>query len=252
MLVNGPGRRWIFLVNVPIGAAVRIAALRYLPADRPPRRRQRFDVVGAVTSTVGVGLLAYGVLDATTIVVPLAAVLLLGYFPLHEVWIARDLLVVARRAQTRWHAPSCRQPRQRTGSGVRYDDYARIERFLEFLVVPAVVQLGPWDAGLVPFLFQKIRVRPIDVAASGPIVGYRHATGGCEHVPIKGSVPRQVPFVVFWVVPEIAHRKQRYRVSLGDGSVMRTQRVEPPTPGRIQPWRHASRSRHWSSVRKSS
>jgi hypothetical protein len=78
---------------VAIGAAVLIAALRYLPADRPPRRHQRFDVVGAVTSTVGAGLLAYGVLDATTIVVPLGAVLLLGYFRLHEAWIAREPLV---------------------------------------------------------------------------------------------------------------------------------------------------------------
>ena len=34
------------------------------------------------------------------------------------------------------------------------------------------------------------------------------------------------------VVPEIGHRQQRDRVSLGDGSLLRAQRVDPPTPGR--------------------
>jgi EmrB/QacA subfamily drug resistance transporter len=102
LLVNGPGWRWIFLIYVPIGALVFIAALRYLGPDRPARRHQRFDIVGAVTSTVGVGLLAYGVLSASTngwsgastIVVLVAAALLLGYFLIHETRIASEPLVI--------------------------------------------------------------------------------------------------------------------------------------------------------------
>jgi EmrB/QacA subfamily drug resistance transporter len=101
VLVNGPGWRWIFLINVPIGAVVLLAALRYLDHDRPARRHQRFDVVGAVTSTIGVGLLAYGVLNmstdgwgnARTIVVLGVAVLLLGYFVVHETRIASEPLM---------------------------------------------------------------------------------------------------------------------------------------------------------------
>jgi EmrB/QacA subfamily drug resistance transporter len=91
LLVNGPGWRWIFLINVPIGAAVFVAALRCLPPDRPARRHERFDVVGAVTCTAGVGLLAYGALRASPVVV--AAVLLLGYFLIHETRLAREPLV---------------------------------------------------------------------------------------------------------------------------------------------------------------
>lgn len=40
----------------------------------------------------------------------------------------------------------------------------------------------------------------------------------------------QVLFVLFWVASDIAYRKQCYRVSLGDGSVLRAQRVHLPTP----------------------
>jgi EmrB/QacA subfamily drug resistance transporter len=101
LLVNGPGWRWIFFVNVPIGALVLVAALRYLPGDRPIRRHRRFDTVGAVTSTAGVGLLAYGALRATqagwtsgnTVGVLSAAVVLLAAFVVHETRIAREPLV---------------------------------------------------------------------------------------------------------------------------------------------------------------
>ncbi|SEP53562.1 MFS transporter [Amycolatopsis saalfeldensis] len=101
LLVNGPGWRWIFLINVPIAAVLFVAALRNLRPDRPARRHQRFDFVGAVTSTAGVGLLAYGVLSASTggwgsartVVVLIAAVLLLSYFVVHETRIAREPLV---------------------------------------------------------------------------------------------------------------------------------------------------------------
>jgi EmrB/QacA subfamily drug resistance transporter len=92
LLVNGPGWRWIFLINVPVGAVVFVAALRCLRPDRPARRHQRFDIAGAVTSTLGVGLLAYGVL-AGTVVVLLASLLLLGAFLVHETRVAREPLV---------------------------------------------------------------------------------------------------------------------------------------------------------------
>jgi EmrB/QacA subfamily drug resistance transporter len=101
LLVSGPGWRWIFLVNVPIGVIVLIAALWYLPADRPARRHRRFDVGGAATSTAGVGLLCYAVLQAgvegwgtgRTISLLAGAVVLLGYFVLHETRVAAEPLV---------------------------------------------------------------------------------------------------------------------------------------------------------------
>jgi EmrB/QacA subfamily drug resistance transporter len=101
LLVTGPSWRWIFLVNVPVGVVVLVAAARYLPADRPAGRHRRFDVIGAVTSTAGVGLLAYAVLQAgtggwrtaQTISLLTGAGMLLGYFVIHETRVAAQPLV---------------------------------------------------------------------------------------------------------------------------------------------------------------
>jgi EmrB/QacA subfamily drug resistance transporter len=56
---------WIFLVNVPIGAAVCAASLRVLPAGQAGPRRGRLDVPGAVLVTAGVLLAVYAITGAS-------------------------------------------------------------------------------------------------------------------------------------------------------------------------------------------
>jgi EmrB/QacA subfamily drug resistance transporter len=59
---------WIFLVNVPIGLAVCISALRLLP--RPPRSgagETRLDVTGALTVTAALMLAVYAIVNGNTI-----------------------------------------------------------------------------------------------------------------------------------------------------------------------------------------
>jgi EmrB/QacA subfamily drug resistance transporter len=56
--------RWVLFVNVPIGAAVALAASRVLAET--PRRRGRFDLPGAVTGTAGITALVYGLISAAT------------------------------------------------------------------------------------------------------------------------------------------------------------------------------------------
>src|SRR5216683_370565 len=56
--------RWVLFVNVPIGAAVALAAPRVLAET--PRRRGRFDLPGAITGTGGVAALVYGLVSAAT------------------------------------------------------------------------------------------------------------------------------------------------------------------------------------------
>lgn len=97
LLADGPGWRWIFFINLPIGALLLVAMGRLLPAGAPVRVRGRFDLIGAVTSTAGVALLAYAVLQswdsARTIGLLLGALVLLGYFAFHEVHVAKEPLV---------------------------------------------------------------------------------------------------------------------------------------------------------------
>ena len=56
--------RWVMFVNVPIGLVVAALAARVLPETG--RRTGRFDIPGAVTGTLGVASLVYGLSSATT------------------------------------------------------------------------------------------------------------------------------------------------------------------------------------------
>jgi predicted MFS family arabinose efflux permease len=57
---------WIFLVNVPIGAAVCMSSVRLLPSSRPAAGRGRLDVAGAVTVTVALMLAVYAIVNGNT------------------------------------------------------------------------------------------------------------------------------------------------------------------------------------------
>src|SRR6266571_1278144 len=62
LLTAGPGWRWIFFINAPVGAALVILAVLVLATDElRSTNRQRFDVAGAVTGTGGLLLLVYAV-----------------------------------------------------------------------------------------------------------------------------------------------------------------------------------------------
>jgi hypothetical protein len=56
--------RWVLFVNVPIGAAVALAAPRVLAETAC--RRGRFDLPGALTGTAGIAALVYGLVSAAT------------------------------------------------------------------------------------------------------------------------------------------------------------------------------------------
>ncbi|MBB3045119.1 DHA2 family efflux MFS transporter permease subunit [Nocardioides soli] len=55
---------WIFLVNVPIGVAVWVAARRVLPADEAVARRGRIDLLGAVLVTGALMTSVYAIVDS--------------------------------------------------------------------------------------------------------------------------------------------------------------------------------------------
>jgi EmrB/QacA subfamily drug resistance transporter len=54
---------WIFLVNLPIGAAVYFASLRLLPPDHLPERTVRLDFAGAITVTSALMLAVYAIVN---------------------------------------------------------------------------------------------------------------------------------------------------------------------------------------------
>ena len=59
LLTAGPGWRWAFFINVPVGTVAIALALAFLVADRPEDRDTRLDLSGATTVTGGLLLLVY-------------------------------------------------------------------------------------------------------------------------------------------------------------------------------------------------
>ena len=116
LLVQYLSWRWVFFVNVPIGLLVAFLATRVLPESE--RRRGRFDLPGAITGSLGLALLVYGLSSAGTtpngvshwgdtkvIVSLVASVVLLVAFGFIEVG-----------ASTRWCRCGCCAAANRTGA----------------------------------------------------------------------------------------------------------------------------------------
>ena len=88
LLTDGPGWRWVFFINVPVGVLLIGLAAVFLAVDRPERRTGRLDVTGATAVTGGLLLLVYalnrgadyGWTSGTTLVLFAAAALLLAAF----------------------------------------------------------------------------------------------------------------------------------------------------------------------------
>lgn len=83
LLTDGFGWRSVFFVNVPIGVVAAALALAVLPAARGERASGGFDLLGAITSTGGLALMIYAVVDADWPLVG-GAVVLIGAFLLIE------------------------------------------------------------------------------------------------------------------------------------------------------------------------
>src|SRR6185437_11103202 len=64
LLVNYADWRWVLFVNVPIGLLVALAAPRVLSESE--RRPGNFDLPGAVTASLGLAALVYGLSNAAT------------------------------------------------------------------------------------------------------------------------------------------------------------------------------------------
>ncbi len=108
LITQTAGWRWVFFMNVPIGAVVLAAALCLLPADPARVRRATLDVPGAVLATAGLLAIVFSVVEAPdqgwgsarTLAGLLGGVLALALLARHERRAAQPLVpaaVVTRR-----------------------------------------------------------------------------------------------------------------------------------------------------------
>jgi EmrB/QacA subfamily drug resistance transporter len=64
ILTAGPGWRWVFFINVPVGIVLLAAIRAVVPLRRSDRAARRIDVLGAVIVTAATGLFIYGMINA--------------------------------------------------------------------------------------------------------------------------------------------------------------------------------------------
>ncbi|MGW6541757.1 MFS transporter [Streptomyces massasporeus] len=79
-LVDGPGWRWVFLLNVPLALVCVPVALRHVPESGDGSAHGRFDVLGAVLGALALALVTYALIEAAEggLVVVVSAVAGLG------------------------------------------------------------------------------------------------------------------------------------------------------------------------------
>ncbi|MCB5181312.1 DHA2 family efflux MFS transporter permease subunit [Streptomyces sp. SMC 277] len=111
-LVDGPGWRWVFLLNVPVAAVCVPIALRHVPESRDPQASGRFDVLGAVLGAASLGLVTYALIEARTATGPVVAAGVVGLL------LAGVFVVVERRRPQAMLPPSIFHSRQFTAVNV--------------------------------------------------------------------------------------------------------------------------------------
>ncbi|MFD8593410.1 MFS transporter [Kitasatospora sp. NPDC059646] len=73
-LVDGPGWRWIFLLNLPLAALVVGVTARHVPESRDPDEQGRFDVLGALLAALALAGITYALTEAGSGLTPGAVV----------------------------------------------------------------------------------------------------------------------------------------------------------------------------------
>jgi EmrB/QacA subfamily drug resistance transporter len=103
LLTDGPGWRWVFFINVPIGLALLVLTVTQLPRDAARLRSRQFDAAGAITVTGGLLALVYALnrgaddgwgAASTLLLFALAGALLVSFVRVER--HAREPLVPAR------------------------------------------------------------------------------------------------------------------------------------------------------------
>src|SRR5205823_10892906 len=64
VLTDGPGWRWVFFVNVPIGLLVAVCGRRFVPAGQQEAKERYLDIPGAISGTLGLALLVLALTEA--------------------------------------------------------------------------------------------------------------------------------------------------------------------------------------------
>ncbi|MGC5394848.1 MFS transporter [Streptomyces sp. DT20] len=133
VLTDAVGWHWIFLINLPIGVATLLVAVRVLPADRGPGLRAGADVIGAALVTSGVMLGIYSVVEVGTY----------GWLSAHTLGLGALALAllaafVVRQATARTPLLPLRVLRSRSVSGANLVQMLMVAALFSFQILVAL------------------------------------------------------------------------------------------------------------------
>ena len=180
---------WIFFINVPVGVAVLVLSLRYLPESRDEEAHRSFDIAGAVSITAGLMTLVYAIVQAgehgwtsarTLVLFALAAVLHIAF------------VVIERRSKAplvRLSIFSVRSLRAANVSMFLVASGLFAMFFFNTLYIQRVLGYGPLKAGLAFLPFTAgIMVSAGFASKFTPRLGVRPVAIGGMLVTIGGMV----------------------------------------------------------------
>jgi EmrB/QacA subfamily drug resistance transporter len=144
-LVEGPGWRWIFLINLPLAAVVLAISARHVPESLDPEASPRLDVLGAVLGAIGLGGVTYALIaggtgwSATVVVFGVVGLLGVASFVVNERRSSHPMLPLGIFANRQFAA----------ANAVTFAVYAALSAifFLLVLQLQVVAGLSPILAG---------------------------------------------------------------------------------------------------------
>jgi EmrB/QacA subfamily drug resistance transporter len=182
-IISAASWRWIFLINLPVGAAAVLATLRLLP-DARPQLGQQLDVRGLLLLCPGIAVFLYGMSEAgnhggfgspRTIIAVLAGLVLIALFFLHAVIRGKDALIDVRLLRRRGFA---------TAAALNF--LLMVGLFGSLILIPLYYQLvghqGPLQTGML------LAPQGIGAALTLPLAGWLTDKAGARGVTSAGIV----------------------------------------------------------------
>jgi EmrB/QacA subfamily drug resistance transporter len=170
LLVSSAGWQSIFWINIPVGLAAIVLALRYVPESRAPRAR-RFDAVGQGLMIVLLASLTFGIIELPSR--GLSSPIILGAFALAVAALSAFLVYEPRRREPLIDLRFFRSIPFAAATVTAVAAFAALGGFLfmNTLYLQEVRGLSPLHAGLdtLPMAIMTMIASPI----SGRIVGRR-------------------------------------------------------------------------------
>src|SRR6188474_599792 len=180
ILVEALSWPWIFFVNVPVGIAVFIASMRYVPESKDEHAHKSFDVAGAVSVTGGLVALVYGIVRSAESGWGSAEVL--GFLTLAAVLLVAFVVIESRSAEPLVRLSIFSVRTVRAGNvamfvvaaglfAMFFFNTLYVQRVLGFSPVQAGFAFVPFTAGVIIGAGLSQRLVPALGAREVPVIG---------------------------------------------------------------------------------